>query len=540
MECGFCGDELIDEAKFCLGCGKPRSECEKPIEVEEDSQLKCKKCGAEIESDFKFCFVCGEATDLTSAKENWPITKSDKATNVENANVSDKETNTKPEEITSVTLADTETENVESPKVALTTSANNALSEAATYSFNPEKEQNAVNPTHVEKRQADAEKKKTTISVRNKIIVCVIAALVVGVGIFYGTTFTIRQSKFNLSKKYYTSGKLLEAEKSFLELIDESPSFADAYIGLGDVYISNWDYPAAINTLVDGQDSSHARSLEIKREEVERDMIERINKNETVATKWKMPAEEDIADQISARYAVGGGPPAGYGKVLLKCYLIGGLYYAQYAEFISATVDGANYYLNTNQELPCCFGSWTLDGGYQIMIPPEEIHCGVSVYRMIDDELVEMRSFGINKSIDSAIQTASNQVSAIGPEQTFVLYYLSFLSAINEYDESNLVYCSENCYLDTTARIYNQNRNNTFYCRSILIDADSITYSADGTVSFNAVCESDMYSRDGLRYAGINKAYRKVNLACGVNGWYVDSAQYHNYIAISDNFYKAY
>lgn len=68
-----------------------------------------------------------------------------------------------------------------------------------------------------------------------------------------------------------------------------------------------------------------------------------------------------------------------------------------------------------------------------------------------------------------------------------------------------------------------------------------MSYSGNGnTVSFNAMCENDMYSRDGSRYVGINTAYRVVTLEYGSNGWYVNSAQYQNSLNMSGNTYKVY
>ncbi|WP_296874636.1 zinc ribbon domain-containing protein [uncultured Methanobrevibacter sp.] len=64
--CTECGQGLMNDAKFCPGCGRNLNAndnepaTEENMTVEEEDELKCKKCGAELTEESIFCPECGE------------------------------------------------------------------------------------------------------------------------------------------------------------------------------------------------------------------------------------------------------------------------------------------------------------------------------------------------------------------------------------------------------------------------------------------------------------------------------------------------
>jgi len=54
VNCPFCGDEIVNDAKFCPICGAKLEETQK-----EQRTKICSSCGHELPLDAKFCAKCG-------------------------------------------------------------------------------------------------------------------------------------------------------------------------------------------------------------------------------------------------------------------------------------------------------------------------------------------------------------------------------------------------------------------------------------------------------------------------------------------------
>ena len=55
MNCPFCGEETVSNAKFCHFCGSKLEDLEK---AGKNTKI-CPNCGKEIQLDAKFCAKCG-------------------------------------------------------------------------------------------------------------------------------------------------------------------------------------------------------------------------------------------------------------------------------------------------------------------------------------------------------------------------------------------------------------------------------------------------------------------------------------------------
>lgn len=60
--CSECGHGLMNDAKFCPGCGRKLNPTvgESTVKEDEKDELKCKNCGTELNEKHIFCPECGE------------------------------------------------------------------------------------------------------------------------------------------------------------------------------------------------------------------------------------------------------------------------------------------------------------------------------------------------------------------------------------------------------------------------------------------------------------------------------------------------
>lgn len=60
MFCSECGENLPDNARFCLQCGRPMSEdTTTPMSETAKPSVFCTKCGEKLNVSAKFCLKCG-------------------------------------------------------------------------------------------------------------------------------------------------------------------------------------------------------------------------------------------------------------------------------------------------------------------------------------------------------------------------------------------------------------------------------------------------------------------------------------------------